>query len=75
MQAILIGYDHAKSGFWALPVDRKGAQEETVEWIVGRLDEAGYAGVPVIIKSDQEPAMIALKKAISIRRESRDAVH
>ena len=44
MRAIIVGYDHEKSGFGALPVGREGAQEEVVKWIVDRLDEAGYAG-------------------------------
>ena len=70
MRAILVGYDHEKSGFWALPVERKGAQEEVVKWIVDKIDEAGYAGMAVTIKSDQEPAMIALKQAIAVRRKA-----
>ena len=70
MRAILVGYDHQKSGFWALPVERKGAQEEVVKWIVDKIDEAGYAGMAVTIKSDQEPAMIALKQAIAVRRKA-----
>ena len=70
MRAILIGYDHQKSGFWALPVESKGAQEQVVKWIAEKLEEAGYAGVPVTIKSDQEPAMIALKQAVAIKRKA-----
>ena len=53
-----------------MPVERKGAQEEVVTWIVDRRVEAGYAGVPVTIKSDQEPSMIALKQAIAVRRKA-----
>ena len=41
-----------------------------VKWIVAKLDENGYAGVPVTIKSDQEPAMIKLKQAIAVRRKA-----
>ena len=37
MRAILVGYDHERCGFGALPVERKGAQEEVVKWIVDRL--------------------------------------
>ena len=70
MRAILIGYDHQKSGFWALPVEGKGAQEQVVKWVVDKMDEAGYAGIAVTIKSDQEPAMMALKQAIAVRRKA-----
>ena len=70
MRTILIGYDHGKSGFRVLPVEHKGAQEETVKWLVDKLDEAGYAGMAVTIKSDQEPAMINLKQAIAVKRKA-----
>ena len=52
-----------KNGFGALPVESKGAQEQVVKWITDKLDEAGYAGLPVTIKSDQEPAIKALVQA------------
>ena len=38
--------------------------------IVDKLEENGYAGVPVTIKSDQEPAMMKLKQAIAVRRNA-----
>ena len=45
MKAILVCYDHGKKGLWAVPMERKGAQEEVVKWLVDKLDESGYAGV------------------------------
>ena len=41
-----------------------------VKWIVDKLEENGYAGVPFTIKSDQEPAMMKLKQAIAARRKA-----
>ena len=71
MRAILIAYDHSKCGFWALPVERKGVQDEgVVKWIVDKLEANGYAGGPVTIKSDQVPAMMKLKQAIAVRRKA-----
>ena len=70
MRAILVCYDHGKKGLWAIPVERKGPQEVVVKWFVEKLDESGYAGVPVTLKSDQEPAMLSLKQAIAIRRRA-----
>ena len=53
MWAILIAYVHSKSGLWALPVEHKGVQDEgVVKRIVDKLDDNGYAGLPVTIKSD-----------------------
>ena len=72
MRAILIAYDHSKSGLWALPVEHNGVQDAgAVKWIVDKPEENGYAGIPVTIKSDQEPAMIKLKQAIAVRRKPR----
>ena len=70
MKAILICYDHSKKGLWALPVEQKGAQEDVVKWVHDKLEESGYAGVPVTLKSDQEPAMMKLKQAIALRRKA-----
>ena len=47
MRAILVMYDHSKQGLWALPVERKGTQEDVIKWIVARLEESGYSGVQV----------------------------
>ena len=70
MRAILVCYDHGKKGLWAIPVEKKGAQEEVVKWLVEKLEESGYAGVPVTLKSDQEPAMLSLKHAIAVMRKA-----
>ena len=70
MRAILVVYDHAKLGLWTLPVEKKGADENVVSWVVGKLEECCYAGTPITLKSDQEPAMMSLKRAIAIRRRT-----
>ena len=63
MRAVLIPYDQPKSGLWALPVEHNGVQDDGVQLFVDKLAESGYAGVPVTIKSDQEPAMMKLRQA------------
>ena len=70
MRAIIVLYDHSKKGLWALPVEAKGPQEDVVKWITDKMEESGYAGVPVTLKSDQEPAMVSLKRAIAVRRKA-----
>ena len=39
-----------------------------VKWIGDRLDEIGYRGVAITLKSDQEPTILALKKAVAAKR-------
>ena len=41
-----------------------------VKWIVDKLEESWYAGVPVTINSGQEPAMMKLKQAVAVRRKA-----
>ena len=60
---------HLASLYVGLVATIHPVQEEVVTWIVVKREEAGYAGVPVTIKSDQEPAMIALKQAIAVGRK------
>ena len=67
---ILVGYDHRSKGVWAMAVDRKGPTPSSVEWLVNKLDEAGCKGVKVVIRSDQEEAIVALKKAVAIKRRA-----
>ena len=70
MHAILVVYKHSQLGLRALAVDRKGADENVVKWLVEKSEECGYAGVKLTLKSDQEPAMLALKKAIAFHRKA-----
>ena len=70
MRAIIVAYDHSKMGLWTLPVEQKGADENVIKWLVDKMDECGYAGTPVTLKSDQEPAMMKLKRAIAICRQA-----
>ncbi len=35
---------------------------------MGKLEEAGYAGQTTTIKSDQEESVVALKRAVAVRR-------
>ena len=67
---ILIAWDGGHRALWALPVDHKGADDYVVNWLVKKIEEAGYGGVPITIKTDQEPAIMALKRAVAIRRQA-----
>ena len=51
-------------------VNEKGPTDSAVKWIVGKLDQAGCRGIKVMLKSDQEESIIALKKAVAIKRQA-----
>ena len=68
---ILVIKERVTDGIWALPVTRKGTQKNNVVKQV--LEIINSVGSPkVILKSDQEPAIIDLQK--EIRKELWDEV-
>ena len=70
MCPVLIGYDHNSLGVWALAVEQKGVSEPVTKWVSGKIDEAGCSGTQVTIRSDQEEAIVALKKSVAIYRRA-----
>ena len=68
MCPVRIMYDHTLKAIWALPVESKGVVDYVVKWCVETLDNAGYTKSRITIKSGQEPAMLALKKAAAAAR-------
>ena len=67
---VLVGYDNDSHGIWALAVDAKGATRPAVQWVNGKINEAGFLGTPITLRSDQEEAILALKKAVAIYRQA-----
>ena len=70
MCPVPVGYDNDLHGIWALAVDAKGATRPAVQWVKGKIDEAGCSGTPITLRSDQEEAIMALKKAVAIYRKA-----
>ena len=68
MPGVLIVWDDNYGCLWVLPVEHNGPVDWDVRWIVDKLDEIGYRGVAITLKSDQEPAILALKKAVAAKR-------
>ena len=68
MQPALVLYDDDKDRFWAVGIDAKGATEAMVQYGVGTIEQSGYIGEKLTLKSDQEPSIVALKKAIAAAR-------
>ena len=68
MQPVLVVYDDDKRSFWALGVEHKGADEAVVKYVAGILDQSGYRGQRITMKTDQEPSIVNLKKAVAAER-------
>ena len=68
MQPTLVMYDDSKESFWALGVKQKGVTDSVVKYCVDTLDQSGYRGEKVTFKTDQEPSILALKKAVAVAR-------
>ena len=54
MDLILAGYDSERIGLWTMAVDAKGPTPSSTEWLSNMIEEAGYNGVSITMKSDQE---------------------
>ena len=67
---ILVGRDHRSKAVWAMATNMKGPTDAAVKWLTGKIDQAGCRGVKVVLKSDQEESIIALKKAVAIIRQA-----
>ena len=70
MCPVLVWYDNNSHGIWALAVDAKGATNPAVQPVKGKVDEAGCSGTPITLRSEQEEAIMALKKAVAIYRQA-----
>ena len=68
MQPALVLYDDDRDSCWAVGVDAKGAIGATVQYGIGTIEQSGYIGEKLILKSDQEPSIVALKNATAAAR-------
>ena len=50
--------------------DAKGATKSSVHWVKGTIDESGCSGTPVTLRSDQEEAIMALKRHVAVYRKA-----
>ena len=72
---VLVAYEHKTKSLWVLEVEHKGADTGVAaDWLVEKLQIAGYGGVKVTLKSDNEASIIALKTAIAVRRKAETAL-
>ena len=62
MDAILVGYDDKKKGLWAMSVEAKGPTDSSTAWLSGKVEDSGYNGVSITMKSDQGADIVLLKK-------------
>ena len=69
MDAVLILYDSNRKGIWTMSVDKKGATPSSVKLVIDKLEDIGYSGSEVTLKSDQEPAILDLEREVGIKRQ------
>ena len=66
--SVKTNYDDHKGAFWAAGVRAKGASESIVKYVKDILDQSGYEGEKLTFKTDQEPSIVALKRAVAAAR-------
>ncbi len=67
---IRVGCDDRTKEGWAMATNMKGPTGSAVKRITRKIDEAGCRGVKVVLKSDQDESIIALKNAVAIMRQA-----
>ena len=66
---VLVAYDELKEAFWAVNAPRKGAVHGGVKSCVDMLEDSGYGGNGITVKSDQEQSICALRRSIAVMRK------
>ena len=67
---VLIMYVDATDSMFTISVKRKGPIPWVVSYIVSKLETIGYGGMKVTVKSDGEPAILALVSAVAVARKA-----
>ena len=70
LSPVLVGHSCTTESLWAMVAEAKGATESSLKWAKERIDESGYLGTRVVLKSDQEESIKALKRAIVVKRQA-----
>ena len=67
---VIVGFDKRSESIWAMAVEAKGVNESSIKWGKERIDESGHIGTKVVIRSDQEDSIVALKRDIAVKRQA-----
>jgi hypothetical protein len=70
LSPVLIGHDRTSEALWAMVAEAKGVIDSPLKGAKERIDESGYIGTRVVLKSDQEDPIKALKRAIAVKRQA-----
>ena len=65
-EPVLVMFDHSTEAICC--VDHTGVLPCVVKWCVAKLEAAGYTGKEITLKSDREPALMSLKRAVMATR-------
>ena len=56
---VLVVHDDQTLALWALAVKAKGSAPDVAAWVVKKIEEAGYRGVPIAFNIGQEESIMA----------------
>ena len=65
MKPSLVMCDDDENVLWAIGLESKGRTERIVKHVKGVPDMSEYEGNHMIFKTDQEPLIIAVKRAVA----------
>ena len=68
MQPCLVFYDDDNHAFWAIGITSKAVTQSIVKCYNDLLDQSGYEGEKITMKSDQKPSILAPKRAVAAVR-------
>ena len=70
LSPVLVGHDRTSEALWAMVAEAKGVTDSSLKSATERIDDSGYLGTRVVLKSDQEESINTLKRAIAVKRHA-----
>ena len=67
-QPCLVVYDDDKNVFWAIGIKSMAVTQSIVKYYKDLLDQSGYEEEKIMMKSDNEPRILALRRAVATAR-------
>ena len=70
LSPVLVGHDRTSESLWAMVAEAKGATDSSLKLAKERIDESRHLSTRIVLKSDQEEAIKAVKRAIAVMRQA-----
>ena len=69
----MVMVDNKTSSLHALSSEKKGVVAWVLKWTVEKVNDIGYASVKITVRSDGEPAIVALMDALAVAPKAETA--